>query len=347
MTPVVTVLMAAYNGEALLPETLRSLEAQTYRDWELVVVDDRSTDGTAAMLEAWPDPRVRLVRAEVNGGPVVARNLGLRHARGRYIAALDHDDLCRPERLARQVAFLDAHPDMVAVGTAAAFLTEDRTREADHSAVTTPALIGWLLRIENPLVWSSMMIRRDAALKLEPFTRPEILYAEDFDLYHRLSRLGGIARLDEVLVEYRVHAGGVSKRFADVMRTNAVTVLSQAHAALFGERASRVAELLIEHVTLRETVPDRATLAELGEAIGRAQAHYLVSRPVSAEDQRLIRWETARRWARIGRAGLRSGTLSLSDLVSVRPDHLGLGYEGLDSLMLSRAVGGARRALRP
>lgn len=346
--PTVSVLMAVYNGAALLPETLRSLSAQTLTDWELIAVDDASNDGTAALLADWPDRRIRLVQAPVNGGPVLARNLGLRSATGRYVAALDHDDPCRPERLARQVAWLDARPDVVAAGTAARFLHADGfARDADHPSVTSPALIGWLLQIENPLVWSTMMIRRDAALRLDPFTRVERIYAEDFDLYHRLARLGPIGRVDAALVDYRVHAGGLSKRFETEMLAGASRVLADAHRPVFGDTTERVAGLIARHVMLRETVPDRATLAELGAAIGRAQAHHLALTAPARDDRRLIRWETARRWARIGRAGLRSGTLTLSDLVAVRPDHLGLGYEGLDSLLVSRAVGGARNAFRP
>jgi glycosyltransferase involved in cell wall biosynthesis len=334
--------MAAYNGAALLPETLTSLCAQTFTDWELVVVDDRSTDDTVAVLRAWPDPRIRVIEASENGGPVRARNLAVSHARGRYLAALDHDDLCRPERFARQVAYLDAHPDVVVVGTAADNLIDGVLSHPDHPPITTPALTEWLLMIGNPLVWSSTMLRGDAVRRLDPFTRPELLYAEDFDLYHRLAPLGRIARLDEVLVAYRIHPGGVSKRFASRMVDGSVAVLEAAHRPLFGDDAGRVAMLFSRHLMLRESVPDRATLAELGAALGRAQAHHLDSREHDADDRRLIRWETARRWARVGRAGLRTGALSVGDLVATRPDHLGLGYAGPGDLLWSRAIGRAR-----
>ncbi|MGR6747930.1 hypothetical protein, partial [Aeromonas veronii] len=83
---------------------------------------------------------------------------------------------------------------------------------------TTPDLIGWLSWIENPLVWSTVMIRADVAHRLDPFSRPDLVYAEDFDLYHRIAAFGRLARLDEPLVLYRQHAGGVSKRFVDTMR---------------------------------------------------------------------------------------------------------------------------------
>lgn len=345
MTPAVSVIMAAYNGADLLPETLRSLEAQTFNDWELVVVDDCSTDGTFALLQGWPDPRVRAFRSPANGGPVRARNLALEHARGRYVAGLDHDDLCRPDRLRRQIAYLDANPDTVALGTAAAFLENGRRRTPNDAPNTTPALVEWLLRIENPLVWSSMMIRTDVARRFRPFTNSDRLYAEDFDLYHRLLGHGRVARLDKVLVDYRVHGGSVSQRFAERMHQSAGEVLVGVHEPCFGRDAPHAAVLIVQHLMLFEPVPDRATLAMLGDVIARALDHYLATRSVDAEDQRLIRWETARRWARVGRAGLRTGALTLADLAAVRPP--GLGRADVEPLLFSRAVGAARRLLRP
>ena len=344
--PTVSVIMPAYNGAALIGETLASLRQQTFDDFEVIVVDDVSSDTTRDVVAAWPDPRVRLLCNERNGGPVIARNRGVGEARGRYIAALDQDDLCLPDRFARQVAFLDSHPDVALLGTAADILCDGVVSPSGYAPVTTPALLAWLTRIENPIVWSTVMMRSEAAHALKPFTRPEILYAEDFDLYHRVQPLGRIARLDAPLLHYRQHPGGVSKRFVERMRASAVQVLAEAHAPLFGERAAEVAGLIVRHNMGGEPVPDRAALVALGEAIGAIQTRFLRDHPVGADDRKLIRWETARRWGRIGRAGLRSGTLRLSDVVAVRPAHLGLGYAGLDALLWSGAIGGGRRARR-
>ncbi len=344
MTPVVSVIIAAYNGAALVTDTLRSLTAQTFTDWEAVVVDDCSTDDTLEVLRAYPDPRVRVIAAERNGGPVRARNLAVSHARGRYLAGLDHDDLCRPERLARQVAYLERHRDAVLVGAQAAMLAGGTVRPSGYAPHTTPALIEWLLLIENPLVWSSVMVRGEATRALEPFTRPELLYAEDFDLYHRLARIGRIARLDEELLVYRQHTGGLSKRFVDAMGASATAVMAQAYAPILGPEAQDASALVVRHVMAQAPVPDRATLHRLGRVLTALQAHHLSTRAVSRDDRQLIRWETARRWARVGRAGLRTGAIGLGDVVSARPDHLGLGYAGVDQLLLSTLVGGARRA---
>jgi glycosyltransferase involved in cell wall biosynthesis len=342
--PIVSLIIPAYNGEHFLPDTLRSLERQTLTDWEAIVIDDGSTDATRAMMRDWPDARVRLIENAENMGPVRARNRGVAAARGRYVAGLDQDDLCLPERLARQVAYLEAHPEVALVGTQACQLRDERVSPMHYAPNTTPALITWLSWIENPLVWSTVMLRADTARALDPFTRPDLLYAEDFDLYHRVQPLGRIARIDSPLVLYRQHAGGVSKRFIDTMQTAATRVLAERHAAVLGaDDAATLARLLVLHNMGGVPVPNRATLIQLGDGIAALQAAFLAQARPSRDDARLIRWETARRWARIGRAGLRSGSVHIADVVAARPPHLGLGYAGLETLLWDGAIGTVRR----
>ncbi|TCP65873.1 glycosyltransferase [Sphingomonas sp. PP-CE-1G-424] len=342
--PLVSVVVAAYNGAALIEETLASVTAQTLTNFELIVVDDCSTDDTRAVVSAWPDPRVRLVTMAKNGGPVRTRNRGFAEARGRYIAALDHDDICRPDRFARQVAYFEAHPDTVLLGTSAEILCDGKVTPSRYAPTTTPALVAWLTCIENPLVWSSTMMRTDVARRLDPITRPDLLFAEDFDLYQRIGHFGAIARLDAPLVLYRVHPGGVSKRFEDTMEASAVRVLTERYARLFDDRAETIARLMVSHNMAKRPVADRATLAILGSALSVIQADFLATHRCDSHDISLIRWETARRWGDIGRVGLRAGTIRLADVLAVRPDHLGLGYASLEALLWSGLIGGARRA---
>ena len=232
------------------------------------------------------------------------------------------------------------------VGTAANVLADGAILPSALAPLSTPPLIEWLLRIENPLVWSSVMFRAEAARRLHPFQRPERVYAEDFDLYHRISAYGRIARLDDELMTYRRHGGGASQTQAEAMRARAADVLAEVYAPLFGDAAADTARLIVRHVMAHQPVPDRATLAAVGEALVRLQDDFLAAHRPDPESRSLIRWETARRWARIGRAGLRTGTLNLGDATAVRPDHLGLGYAGIDELILSRLVGSVRAAQR-
>ena len=345
--PIVSIVIPGYNGAAFIGETLESLGRQTLTDWEAIVVDDCSADDTRALVRGWPDPRVRLIENAENGGPVRTRNRGVAAARGRYIAGLDQDDLCLPDRLAMQVAYLEAHADVVLVGAQAEQLRDGKVSPMHYAPHTTPELIAWFSWIENPIVWSTVMIRAEAARSLDPFTRPEILYAEDFDLYHRVQRLGRIARIDQPLLLYRQHDGGASKRFTDTMRASAMQVLRERHAGLLGaDEAAALARLLVLHNMGGEPVPDRATLMRLGAGIAALQAAFIAQERPDAEGSKLIRWETARRWARIGRAGLRSGTVGLGDVLAARPPHLGLGYAGVESLLWCGAIGAVRRMRR-
>jgi len=343
--PAVSVVMAAYNGATLVGETLDSLWAQSFTDFEVIVVDDRSTDETLEVLRACRDPRLRVIAAEHNAGPVRSRNRAFAEARGRYIAGLDQDDICLPDRFARQVAYLDAHTDIVLLGTTAAVLEDGTVTSSIKSPVTTPRLIEWLLHIENPLVWSTVMLRRDAVPAGE-FTRPDVLYAEDFDLYHRMARIGGIARIDDPLLLYRRHGGGASQRYVDTMQASATRVLAESYAATDIHGTDDDARLIVAHLMRGTPVPDRATLERLGRLIGKLQAHFLATRAVDQESLTMIRWESALRWGRMVRAALKAGTIGLAAAMAVRPDHLGLGYSTLDELLGARLLGGARSVTR-
>ena len=343
--PTVSVVMAAYNGAALIGETLDSLWTQSFTDFEVIVVDDCSTDDTLALLRACRDPRLRVIAADTNVGPVRSRNRAFAEARGRYVAGLDQDDICLPDRFARQVAWLDAHPDMALVAASAAILADGSVTSSIKSPVTTPRLVEWLLWIENPLVWSTVMLRRDR-VPAGDFTRPDFLYAEDFDLYHRLARQGGIGRIDDPLLLYRKHGGGASQVHACTMSGNALRVLAESYAAEGFEDAEIGAKLIVEHLMRAVPVPDRATLERLGHTIGALQAHFLATRAVDDDSLRLIRWESALRWGRVVRAGLKAGTIGLMAAMAVRPDHLGMGYSSIEELVGARVVGGARSAIR-
>lgn len=338
-TPAVSVVMAAYNGARLIEQTLASLARQTLPDFEVIVVDDCSTDDTREVVARWRDPRVRLIALAENGGPVRARNHALTHARGRHIAALDQDDLCHPERFARQVAFLDANPAVALVASRTDVLSEAGVAPARHVRVTTPGLIGWLLCFSNPLVWSSAMVRGTVARALDPFTRTGVLYAEDFDLYHRIAAHGEVARIDVPLVTYRSHAGGCSQRYEDVMLASAERVLTEALAETFGGMAASAAQLFVRHLMHGAPVPDGETLGRLAALLEHARLRYIARVRPDARDRRLIARATRTAWAGVVRAGLRHGTIGIRDAVAAGPIATAAR---VDRLAWSRMVGGVR-----
>ncbi len=344
--PTVSVIIAAYNGASMIRETLDSLRAQSFADFEVIVVDDASSDDTLAVLRGYDDPRLRVIASDANAGPVRTRNRAFGYARGRYFAALDQDDLCHPERLARQVAYLDARPEVVLVATAAAELRDGRLSPGRAPAVSTPALIGWLLALENPLVWSSVMFRADSARRLDPISRPDILYAEDFDLYHRLSRFGAIARIDEELTIYRRHAGGASQRFDAIMLASATRVLAKAHQPHFGDAALRTATLVARHILDGQPIHGTGTLVALSDIISGLRDDALAQADIDPLTARLIGAEASRLWWQLAHGAIRSGLLAISGAIAARPDGISLAASPPARLITSGLIGGGRALLR-
>lgn len=304
------MLMATYNGAGFIRASINSLLAQTWSDFELIIVDDCSTDATPIILSSLDDPRIRIFRNDTNLGVVLSRNRCLVHATGEYIAMQDHDDLSRPTRLARQVNYLDANPGTVLLGTAAHTLEAGRMAPPRRPAVSSPALLAWLLLVANPLICSSIMFRAAAARRLDEFMRPDYTYADDFDLYHRIQRLGAIARLDEPLTVYRLHQTNASRTHEDLMTDNAVRVLTPAYAPWFGAEAAEAARLVQRHVAAMKTVPDIATLRHLRNVLRHLTCSFL-QQGVSESDETLILQHAEDLWRRVIRSARRNATIGI------------------------------------
>jgi len=212
-TPVVTVLLSVYNGGPYIRRAVASILAQTFGDFEFIIIDDGSTDGTAAILDAFDDPRIRRITHPVNRGLTASLNEGLALARGQYIARQDADDVSLPDRLARQVAYLQAHPDIVVVGAQARLIDAAGRRIPDHMLAKplTPAGVRFKLLFDGPLIHSSVMFRRDVVQGRFGGYDPSWPTNQDYELWSRLAQAGcAMANLPDVLVEHRHHGGQIS-----------------------------------------------------------------------------------------------------------------------------------------
>lgn len=344
--PAISVLIPTYNGAALIGDTIASVLAQSRGDFEIVVVDDASTDDTLAVLRSIGDQRLRVIESAENGGPVVARNRAMAAARGRYIAALDQDDLCAPDRFAHQAALLDAQPATVLVASAAELLEDGVRRPWRGSTDLCSTSIRWLMMLQNPLYWSTVMFRADAARQLDPFERPEVRYAEDFDFYHRLAPLGDFAWIDAELTVYRCHGGGASRRHRAAMRASAARVLAERYAPVFGDAAEATAAMIVEHLMAREPVDDLERFSRLFEAVAALHQHFLATHAVDAAARARIDREYSRLWWRTARIALRSTRLGFRQTQSIRPEAARLAEAELDDMLLTPLIGKARRLCR-
>ena len=207
-TPAVTVLMPVYNAERFVAQTVDTVLAQTFRDFEFLIINDGSTDRSLEILQEFArrDGRIRLV-SRPNTGYVVALNEGLDLARGQFVARIDADDLADPRRLELQVARMRQEPQLVALGSNALAIDEDGLMLGDysvpltHEEIEAAHLVG-SSSIHHPAV----MLRPDAVKRVGGY-RKELMPCEDFDLWLRLAEVGRLANLPEVLLTKRLFAG--------------------------------------------------------------------------------------------------------------------------------------------
>jgi hypothetical protein len=211
----VTVLMSVFNGQRYLREAVESILGQTFEDFELLVVNDGSTDASRAILDSYRDPRLRIVEHATNLGLSRSLNRGIAQARGRYVARLDADDVAEPDRLQRQVDFLDRHPDVVLLGSCYTVIDEDGHRIGQRWVPVDDLEIRWMLEFCNAFAHSAVMLRRDALAGEAVVYDESLVYAMDYDLWTRLAGRGRLANLDACLVRWRAAPGSLTSRLGD------------------------------------------------------------------------------------------------------------------------------------
>lgn len=255
--PVVSVLMPVFNAGVHLEPAIRSILDQDFADFELVIVDDASTDGSDQVIASFDDPRIRVVSNAENLGVVGAPNRGLDLCRGRYIARMDADDVARPERLAVQVAFMDANPYVALCGSQVGILQESETDRRTTSWVVPGGtdLLRFSMMFANPFCHPTVMLRADVLRRHELRYSADYIYAEEYDLFRRISSVAGVVNLRQQLVDYRIHDDQMSEVHATRQAVSEARVKRDARRALlpwsppFDER---VAPLLFDAAWFRE-----------------------------------------------------------------------------------------------
>jgi glycosyltransferase involved in cell wall biosynthesis len=209
--PQVSVVLPVWNGERYLKQTIESILAQRFSDFELIIVDDGSTDGTPHVIKSFDsDPRIRCYR-QPNMGLVAALNKGLELSRGEFIARIDADDFSMPERLALQTETLVKDPSVAVVGSAIRIVDENGHLLRD---VTYPASANTRMANECALAHAAVMFRKDVIMRLGGY-REAFRHAEDYDLWLRVSEISAIRNLGETLTTVRELPSGITKSHGD------------------------------------------------------------------------------------------------------------------------------------
>jgi glycosyltransferase involved in cell wall biosynthesis len=260
--PRISVLLPVYNGAPYLQAAIDSVLQQSYSDFELIVINDGSTDETAEILDRITDSRVRVIH-QTNHGLALTLNRAVKEALGEYLVRQDADDLCLPQRFERQIAFLDAHPEHALVGSWTRILEIEAETARGHRHPTENGELQFLLLFDSYFVHSSVMMRSAALREVGAYpTDPERNPPEDFDLWSRIARRYQVANIDDVLQLYRELPGSISRSKAELLKVRAV----------------RIAVENLTYITANQVAPrviqDLAALVHRSESMISAQPNW-------------------------------------------------------------------------
>lgn len=259
--PTVTVLLPVYNGEKYLRETLESILAQTWKDFELLIVDDGSTDRSAEIIASFDDKRIRVLsnpeRLKLSG----ALNRGLREARGEHIARMDADDIAFPQRLQSQIDFMRRRPETGICGTGIEKFGCGKPSRDIYPA-STQSIKAYAL-FDCPFCHPTVMMRRDMLLSCNLWYDGSYYPTEDYELWTRAADFFPVANMKDVLLRYRIHDGSMTGSDWDNMDMQAARII-RSQLEKIGMQCSD--EELLFHRNIGRGRSCRCSFADIGKA---------------------------------------------------------------------------------
>ncbi|MBK9175723.1 MAG: glycosyltransferase [Flavobacteriales bacterium] len=249
--PLVSVVMPVHNAERFVGDAIRSMLGQTFRDFEFIVVNDGSTDGSQEIITSFHDFRIRLIN-QANQGIGAALNNGIAAARGELIARMDADDLSLPERLAKQTAFLQSNPHIGILGTWATIEDIAGMSKGSLEHPTDDARIRYALLFDTPFVHPTVMFRRCVFVEDAGYSSAPGVF-EDFELWSRMIRRTQGANLPEHLLRYRLVPGSFSHQVTtrhERLFEQRLTALRRAFPLIDDALLNAVAELGLRHAAI-------------------------------------------------------------------------------------------------
>lgn len=218
--PKVSVLMPVYNEVRFLREAVQSILAQTFLNFEFIIVDDGSKSKTREILSSFKDPRLKIF-FEDHRGLCETLNKGIKEAQGEYIARMDADDIALPGRLEEQVSFLESHPRVALCGTWVSLINEMGEKIREHRLPVLHKDIARMLLFHNPFFHPTVMWRKEVTEKVGAYN-PRYKYVEDYELWMRAAKQFTMANIPKPLLEYRITSSGVTRSKSVLMRTQGV-----------------------------------------------------------------------------------------------------------------------------
>lgn len=301
--PHVSILMSTYNNAPFLRQAVDSVLAQTVADYELIILDDASTDDTPQILASLQDPRIRIHRNAQNLGLAGSLNVGLDMARGELIARADSDDILQPDWLVGQLAFLAEYPAVGLVSANMIQIDADGTPlhygKPLYSHAASDAYLRWDFLLKCSIPHNTVVMRRAILEKHHLRYDPAFTAVEDHDLWTRLNQHTQLWRRQQVAVAYRIHGTSASRHQRVRQTTGQLRIVQRQFEALLGEGVSqRALETLYQTVHL----PDNQQHDYLGAAhLLIAAYRQTLQRDLSAEDRRHIQGDAVGYLLQLGR----------------------------------------------
>lgn len=224
--------MPVWNGEVHLREAIDSILAQTFRDFEFIILDDGSTDATPSILEEYQkrDPRIRIIQL-THEGIVVALNRGVQEAKAEWIARMDCDDVAHPMRFEKQLACIAQNSNAVLCHTSVLHIGETHLIRGAGHFMRSKALLALRLCHHSPIIHPTVMFRKSIFNKIGGYL-PEERHAEDYGLWGRMLENGDVVGVPEALLHYRVHSNSISKKQSETQET-LTQIIAKRHSASF------------------------------------------------------------------------------------------------------------------
>ena len=218
-TPMVSVVMAVYNAEKFLSQAIESILSQSFENFEFIIVDDGSTDTSWDIILKYKktDDRIRSIQLEKNQGVAAASNAGLEVARGKYIARMDSDDISFPQRLEKQVIFMEDNPEIGILGSRIRYIDTEGNLLGCHSEPQKDLFIRWSLLFKSPFFNSSTLFRKSLLDRYQEVYKPKARYAEDYDLWIRLLSFTKGENFPEALLYYRLHPSNLTSTTQNIL----------------------------------------------------------------------------------------------------------------------------------
>lgn len=285
--PKVTVLMPVYNGENYLREAIDSILNQSFKEFEFLIINDRSTDNSLQIIEAYRDPRIRLFNNKTNLKLVATLNKGLNLARGEYVARMDADDISLPGRLKAQVKFLDTHPEVGILGTNVELIDDSGGYFTNFKAQpqpSDPALVRWTLFYRCCINHPTVMVRKSVYKHIGGY-RSQFLYAEDYDLWLRAVQRTKIANLQKVLVKVRKHENNITIKYNREHHQSAAAAVQKSILEFIG---SEVTFKTVRSLRDKSSIASRAEIFDVIGLILRLYGEFVKKVELSSSERMKI-----------------------------------------------------------